>query len=86
MCRINGAVYELDTDRAGIGSVMSFGGSGDHISVPDSFSYFNFVTVEAWINPDAVDGQRIIWNDYGSPCVLLAIVDGQACHDSFLQW
>ena len=52
---------------------MGFDGANDLLSVPDTFDYGSALTIEAWIKPDATDGQRVIWDDFGAPGVMLAI-------------
>jgi hypothetical protein len=76
----NGALHgpEWVTDTpSGTGFALSFDGFDDHVTVPDTFDYGPAVTLEAWIKPAAVDGQRGVWDDYGSPGALLYVRDGQ---------
>jgi hypothetical protein len=73
---IDGAAYSSDTPF-GTGTALAFDGVNDFVRVTTSFSYGSQFTVEAWIKPSAVDGQRVIWDDYGNPGVLLAIFDGR---------
>src|SRR5262249_12649608 len=69
---INGPTYTSDTPF-GTGTALSFDGVKDFVRVPTSFSYGGQFTIEAWVKPHAVDGQRVIWDDYGNPGVLLTI-------------
>jgi hypothetical protein len=73
---LDGASYSPDTPF-GQGSALHFDGVNDFVRVVTNFSYGNQFTVEAWIRPEAVNGQRVIWDDYGNPGVLLAIFDGR---------
>jgi hypothetical protein len=73
---IDGAAYTSDTP-SGTGTALVFDGVNDFVRVTTSFSYGSQLTVEAWLKPGAVNGQRVIWDDYGNPGVLLAIVDGR---------
>jgi len=72
---ITGPTYSGDTP-SGADTSLLFDGSDDFVRLVTSFSYGSAFTVEAWIKPDAVDGQRIIFDDYGNPGVVFAIVDG----------
>ncbi|MFO0874656.1 MAG: LamG-like jellyroll fold domain-containing protein [Phycisphaerales bacterium] len=64
----------------GAGDYLLLDGAGDFVAVPNAFNYGGAATVEAWIRPDAVDGQRVIWDDYGNPGVLMTVFNGT------LQW
>jgi hypothetical protein len=87
----NQVIYSTDTPL-GSGSSLEFDGSGDWNSnddmvyVPQAYTasgqplrYYHGdkLTVEAWIKPDATNGQRIVWDDFGNPGVLLDVWDGQ---------
>jgi len=87
----NQVIYSTDTPL-GSGSSLEFDGSGawnsndDMVYVPQAYTasgqplrYYHGdkLTVEAWIKPDAINGQRIVWDDYGNPGVLLDVWDGQ---------
>lgn len=72
---ISSATYSANSPF-GIGFSISFDGDTDFVDVADAYDYGSALTLEAWINPDAVDGQRIIYDDYGSPGVLFAISSG----------
>ncbi len=82
-----GAGFSTDVP-SGTGSTNALvmdGVSGTSVTIPDSFDYttdgaaastpLDKVTVEAWVKPTSVTGQRIVWDDYGSPGVLLTIFD-----------
>ena len=73
---INGATYSSNTPF-GTGYSLKFDGTGfnDFVRVQDTFDYTDRLTIEAWIKPSAVDGQRIIWDDYGNPGVVFALTD-----------
>jgi hypothetical protein len=71
-----GATYSIDTP-SGTGYSLRFDGINDFVRVQDTFDYTNRLTIEAWIKPNAVNGQRIIWDDYGNPGVDLFVQDGQ---------
>ncbi len=73
---ISGPLYSADTPQ-GSSSSLDFDGAGDFVQVQDAFDYGNQLTVEAWIKPDAMDGQRVIWDDYGNPGVLLVVNNGK---------
>lgn len=73
---ISNATYSADTP-SGAGFSLFFDGDTDFVETPDTFDYGDQLTVEAWIKPDALDGQRAIYDDYGNPGVFLAIVNGQ---------
>lgn len=73
---IHGPTHSPDTPF-GTGSALAFDGVDDFVRVTTNFSYGSQFTVEAWIKPSATDGQRVIWDDYGNPGVLLAIYDGR---------
>lgn len=72
---ISSATYSADTPF-GAGFSLSFDGETDFVDIADAYDYGSTLTLEAWIKPDAVDGQRIIYDDYGSPGVLVAISSG----------
>lgn len=59
--------------RASTGSA-AFDGAGDYIRVTNNFSYGSALTVEAWVYPAQADGQRVVWDDYGNPGVLLTVL------------
>ena len=67
-----GATPNTDTPNGSAFS-MGFDGANDLVSVPDTFDYGSALTVEAWIKPDATDGQRAIWDDFGPPGVVFFI-------------
>jgi hypothetical protein len=71
-----GATYTSDTPF-GSGMALAFDGIDDFVRVRTQFAYGSQLTVEAWIKPSAVNGQRVIWDDYGNPGVLFAIYDGR---------
>jgi len=60
----------------GQGGSAQFNGLDSYIRVPNAFSYGDQLTVEAWIKPDRIDSQLVIWDDYGNPGVLLAVKGG----------
>ena len=72
---ISSATYSADTPL-GTGFSLSFDGDTDFVDIADAYDYGSTLTLEAWIKPDAVDGQRVIYDDYGSPGVLVAISSG----------
>jgi len=72
---ISGATYSTSTPF-GTGFSLSFDGDTDFVDIADAYDYGSTLTLEAWVKPDAVDGQRILFDDYGSPGVLLAISSG----------
>ncbi|MFH1931027.1 MAG: PKD domain-containing protein [Pseudomonadota bacterium] len=72
---INGATYSSDTP-SDTGFSLEFDGINDFVRVLDTFDYTDQLTIEACIKPDAVSGQRIIWDDYGNPGVVFAVWDG----------
>lgn len=82
--------YSSDTP-SGNGYSLEFDGAGawnsvdDRVDVPQVYSaseqpfrYYpgDSVTVEAWVKPDSTSGQRIVWDDYGNPSVLLTVLNG----------
>lgn len=74
---LGGAVtYSVDTP-SGLGQSLSFDGAVNFVAVPDAWNYGSALTVEAWIKPSAVNAQRILWDDYGNPGVVLAVLGGQ---------
>ncbi|HET9061750.1 MAG TPA: LamG-like jellyroll fold domain-containing protein [Candidatus Binatia bacterium] len=72
---ISSATYSASTPF-GTGFALSFDGDTDFVDIADAYDYGSTLTLEAWIKPDAVDGQRVIYDDYGSPGVLVAISSG----------
>jgi hypothetical protein len=56
------------------------------VQVPDNFNYttdgnptsprLGQLTIEAWVKPTTVARQRLVWDDYGNPGVILAVFDG----------
>ncbi len=60
-----------------IGNSLFFDGMDDFVRVPNPFNYGARLTIEAWVRPQSLDGQRVIWDDYGNPGVLLAISNGR---------
>jgi len=76
---ISGATYSADSAFS-TGFSLLFDGDTDFVEIPDTFDYGASVSLEAWIKPDAVDGQRAIYDDYGNPGVFLSITGGK------LQW
>lgn len=72
---LNGATRSTDTP-SGTGGALSFDGVDDFVRATTSFSYGDAFTIEAWIKLDQANGQRVIWDDYGNPGVLLAISNG----------
>jgi len=73
---ISGAAYSLDTPFR-TGYSLQFDGVDDFVRVQDTFNYTNQLTIEAWIKPYAVNGQRIIWDDYGNPGVVFSVWNGR---------
>jgi hypothetical protein len=73
---ITGPTHTSDTPFD-TGTALAFDGIDDFVRVRTQFAYGGQLTVEAWIKPSAVNGQRVIWDDYGNPGVLLAIYDGR---------
>jgi hypothetical protein len=79
-----GISYSTDTPL-GTGHSLDFAGIGDdsfpktkgRVTVPVDYNYSDQVTIEAWIKPDLTNGQRIIWDNFGRPGVLLAVWDGR---------
>jgi hypothetical protein len=76
---IGGAVYSGDTS-SGVGLSLLFDGLNDHIAVSGAFVYPGAFTVESWIKPEDTVGQRVLWDDYGNPGVLMTVSFGT------LQW
>lgn len=72
---INGGAYSASAPNGSAFS-LDLNGTANNVKIPN-FGYGAALTVEAWINPSMVNGQRVILDDYGNPGVLLAIVDGQ---------
>lgn len=73
---LHGPEWSYDTPSA-TGFSLAFDGVDDRVTVPDTFDYGTALTLEAWVKPSTVDGQRGVWDDYGSPGALLYIRDGQ---------
>ena len=71
----SGATRVADTP-SGSGTALWLDGIDDFVRVTTTFAYGSAFTVEAWIRPEQVDGQRVIWDDYGNPGVLLAVSSG----------
>jgi len=81
------AIYSTDTPTGtSTGSSLDFGGGRVMVRpVCDSSESEQCsprhgqdqVTVEAWVKPDAFDGQRVIYDDYGNPGVLMTVWDDQ---------
>ncbi len=71
---ISGATYSVDTPLD-TGFSLQFDGDTDFVEVADVFDYGDEVTVQAWIRPDLLGGQRAIYDDYGNPGVFFAIYD-----------
>ena len=76
-----GATYSTDTPT-GTGTGYSLDFFGGRVEVPpvcDSSGQCSprhgqdQVTVEAWIKPDTFGGQRVIYDDYGNPGVLMTV-------------
>ena len=72
---ILGATLSTDTPQGSTFS-MNFDGANDFISVPDTFDYGSALTIEAWVNPDSVEGVSYFWEDYGFPGVIVGLVNG----------
>lgn len=72
---LSGATRSVETPFQ-TGFALSLDGDTDFVEIADTFDYGSTLTVEAWIRPDAVDGQRAVYDDYGNPGVFLAIYDG----------
>ena len=73
---LHGPNWVTDTPF-GTGYSLSFDGVNDNVTIPDTFDYGSALTLEAWIKPISVNGQRGIWDDYGNPGALLYVRDGQ---------
>jgi len=73
---INGARHTIDTPLA-TGFALEFDGDTDFVAVPDAFDYGDQLTVQAWIRPDRIDGQRSIYDDYGNPGVFVTVSEGK---------
>jgi hypothetical protein len=73
---IFGATHSLDTP-SGTGYSLQFDGVNDFVRVQDTFNYTDRLTIEAWVKPQAVNGQRIIWDDYGNPGVVFSVWNGR---------
>jgi hypothetical protein len=73
---LNGVARVTENQPYAAGSCVEFNGASSYIRVNNTFSYGNQLTIEAWLKPTAVNGQRVIWDDYGNPGVLLAIASG----------
>lgn len=72
---IVGATYTSDTPGPGSSHALAF--NGDHrVSIPDYSLTGSALTVEAWVKPTDVSGQRALLDDYGSPGVFFAITSG----------
>lgn len=72
-----GAGFAAD-QPTGVGFALDLNGSTAFVAVPDAWDYGTAVTVEAWVKPDAVNGQRIVFDDFGNPGVILAMFNGLA--------
>jgi Concanavalin A-like lectin/glucanases superfamily len=70
---VGGVTYSTDTP-SGSGHSIRLDASGEGIQVPDAWDYGSALTVEAWIKPASIDAQSILWDDYGNPGVVLAVV------------
>jgi hypothetical protein len=70
-----GPTYSTTTPSGG-GLAVSLDGVNDYLSVADAWEYTNQLTIEAWLRPDQIQGERVIWDDYGGPGVVLKLVDG----------
>lgn len=85
-----GISYSTDTPL-GTGYALDFEGIGDdtfpktkgRVFVPQDHNYSDQVTIEAWVKPDRTDGQRVVWDDFGGPGVLLGIWDGRVQFGGF---
>jgi len=78
---ITGASFGADVPDKSVSPnfSLSFNGSGNHVTVPyQPHDYGSTTTVEAWIKPAAVDGQRMTWDDFGTTGVQLALSNGSA--------
>jgi hypothetical protein len=73
---LNNILRSAENQPLGRGSSIDLNGSNSFVRVQNNFSYGNQVTVEAWIKPAQIDNQRIIWDDYGNPGVLLSLLNG----------
>jgi hypothetical protein len=60
----------------GGGSSIQLNGANSFVRVQNVFNHGNQLTVEAWIKPSATNGQRVIWDDYGNPGVLMTVLNG----------
>ncbi len=76
---VTGAQFSLDS-AFDSGFSLHFDGETDYVAVPDSFDYGDKLTIDLWLKPSALDGQRAIYDDYGNPGVFLGISGGK------LQW
>ncbi len=66
-------------DRTGNGTVLALNGVDDYLSMPDGLAFNRALTLETWIKPDVIDGERAIWHDYSyfnHPGVALTLKDG----------
>jgi hypothetical protein len=81
------AAFSSDVQSGNGPSSLSLDGSPtSFVEIPDALDYtttgargatrLDQVTVEAWIKPATVSGQRIIFDDYGNPGVVLAVTNG----------
>jgi hypothetical protein len=70
------AIRVLENAPLGQGGAAEFNGVDSYIRVPNAFTYGGELTVEAWIKPEKLEGQLVIWDDYGNPGVLLAVKAG----------
>ena len=84
---VAGPVWSADVPPNGGAASLSFDGVNDWIRIPDDFDYtvdgthdaprLSALSIEAWVKPVSVIGQLVVWDDYGSPGVLLAVWDGR---------
>lgn len=85
----SGPTFSSDTPPGSASNfALAFDGINDFVRIPDGFNYtvngspastpLDQLTVEAWIKPATLAGQRVIWDDYGNPGVLFAVFDGHA--------
>lgn len=73
---LSGATYSTDSAFES-GFSLQFDGDTDYVEVVDTFDYGDAITIEMWIKPTALDGQRALYDDYGNPGVFMAISGGQ---------
>lgn len=66
-------------DRTGNGTVLALNGVDDYLLMPDGLAFNRALTLETWIKPDVIDGERALWHDYSyfnHPGVAFTMKDG----------